>query len=440
MTARIVDPDMRRNHLGGAVIWASVGIVLLLWALVIPLQERVANTAAIWKSLANIGAFVGIVLYSWSVVLSARWRWTERLFGGLDRAYRWHHITGGVAFFFISLHPLFLTIRLAGLNPAKLSSLWIFGANWQLNFGLIALYAMLLTLPVTVFLRLRYQLFLWVHRILGLVFFAGFLHAFLDDHGNLAKSQLLWVYVFVFCIAAMYAFFYHTVFGKFFPRRYRYSVREVRKMGDSTVDIVLEPKGRLLNFTAGQFAFVSFVGHPISDEAHPYSMASPPRERDLRFIVKVLGDFTASLLALKPGTTAYVEGPHGGFSFRHARGTKQVWIAGGIGVTPFLSMAKALPTKGYSVDFYYCVLSAKEAYLDAEFQAIAKANPNFRVHTFCQDKQGFLTADILQKQHDCMRTEFLICGPPPMMHAIHDGLRAHGVTERHILFEDFGFR
>lgn len=438
MTARVM--NMRQSPIGAAVIWGSVGIVLLLWALVIPLGERVANTSAILKSGANIGAFVGTILYCWSVILSARWRWTEKLFGGLDKVYRWHHITGGIAFLMLALHPFFLTLRLAGINPAKLSSLWIFGSNWQVNFGIISLYAMALTLPATVFLRLRYQAFLWIHRVLGLVFFSGFLHAFLDDHGNLAKSPYLWTYMMAFCLTAIYAFLYHSVFGRFVPRRYRYTVSQVRKLGDSTVDIVLEPQGKMMNFMAGQFAFVSFVGHPISDEAHPYSMASPPQQKQLRFIVKVLGDFTASLLALKSGTTAYVEGPHGGFSFRSLPGAKQVWIAGGIGVTPFLSMAKALPKQGYSVDFYYCVVSSNEAYLDPEFQEVARNNPNFRIHIFCQDKEGFLNAEVLAKRHDCQRTDFLICGPPPMMHALHDGLRKAGVGEKRILFEDFGFR
>ncbi|MCC7543226.1 ferric reductase-like transmembrane domain-containing protein [bacterium] len=432
--------DMRRSPIGAAIIWGSVGMVLLLWALVVPLQGRVANSAVIWKSLANIGAFAGTILYSWSVILSARWRWVEKLFGGLDKVYHWHHITGGLSFLLLALHPFFLTIRLAGIRPDKLSSLWVLGSNWQLNFGIIALYAMLLILPATVFLRLRYQVFLWIHRILGLVFFSGFIHAFLASQGNLAKSQLLWWYVMVFCLLAVYAFFYHSILGRFVPGRFRYAVAQVRKHGDSTVDIILEPKGRLMNFMAGQFAFVSFVGHPISDEAHPYSMASSSQQRQLRFIVKVLGDFTASLLALKPGTTAYIEGPHGGFTFRHVRGSKQVWIAGGIGVTPFLAMAQALPSKRYSVDFYYCTPSSAEAYFMPEFQAIAKRNPNFRLHLFCQDKEGFLTADILSKQHDCQRTDFLICGPPPMMRAIHDGLRKQGVGEKHILYEDFGFR
>jgi len=417
----------------------SVGLVLLLWALVIPLADRVASTAAVWKSLANVAAFSGTILYCWAVVLSARWRWTDKLFGGLDRAYHWHHLTGGVSFLLLALHPLFLTIRMSGIDPNNLASLWIFGSNWQINFGLISIYSMALVLPATVFLRMRYQAFLWIHRILGLVFFTGFLHAFLAQ-GNMVKFLPLWLYMFAFCATAIYAFVYHTILGSILPGRFLYEVVQATQLGDSVIDIRLEPKGRLMQFIPGQFAFVGFTGHPLSNEAHPYSMASNPRDKQLRFVVKVLGDYTASLLALKPGTSAQVEGPHGGFSFRNVTARRQVWIAGGIGVTPFLAMAASLPKRGYHVDFYYCVVNEAEAHFDTDFQAVAARNPSFVPHLFCQDKKGFMNAQFLSKQCDLLRTDFLICGPPPMMHALHAGLTKLGVSDKHITYEDFGFR
>ncbi|MEI6481510.1 MAG: ferric reductase-like transmembrane domain-containing protein [Candidatus Saccharibacteria bacterium] len=437
MTSRITPQSSKK--IGPVAVWASVGFALFLWALVIPLNQRIISPAATWKSIANICAFSGTVLYAWSVVLSARWRWTEGIFGGLDKAYHWHHLTGGLSFLLLAMHPLFLTIMLLGVNPEKISSLWLLTSDWQKNFGIISLYSIALALPVTVFLRMRYQIFILVHRILGFVFFAGFLHAFMA-HGNISKSPVLWLYMAVVCLAAMYAFLYHSVLGRLLPRRYQYTVSRVDHLSDSVIDIRLEPKGKLLSFIPGQFAFVSFMGHPVNDESHPYSIASNPRTSQLRFVVKVLGDYTASLLALKAGTTAMIEGPHGGFSYKNVPARRQVWIAGGIGVTPFLSMAQSLPVNMYDIDFYYCVVNETEGHFDADFQAVARANPRFKAHLFCQDKAGFMNADFLAKSCDLLRTDFLICGPPPMMHAIHDGLIKLGVSDKHIHFEDFGFR
>lgn len=433
-------PGQPSMTLGPSLIAASVGLALILWGLSLPLTQRYASSAASLKSLANVAAFAGTVLYSWSVMLSARWRWTEQFFGGLDKVYKWHHITGGLAFLLLALHPLFLTIRtLIGNNPAKATSLWILSSNWQINWGIISLYALVIVLPLTVFLRMRYQLFIWVHRILGFVFFAGFLHAFMA-HGNIARYAPLYWYMLIVMGAAMVAFISHSIIAPFAKRGHRYSVAAVNKWSDSVIEIRLDPVGRFLKYVPGQFAYIRFLGHPVSDEAHPFSMASGPLEKQLRFVVKVLGDYTASILALQPGTTAIIDGPHGGFSYKYGRHRHQVWIAGGIGVTPFLAMARALPKRGYDVDFYYCVINEAEAHFRSEFEEVAELNPGFRLHVFCQDQQGFLNSDFLVKDSGVENKDIFICGPPPMMHALHDGLIKAGVRDKYIHFEDFTFK
>lgn len=425
--------------IGPALIYASVGFALLLWLLASPVGSRVENPAAAIKSLANISAFSGVVLYAWSILLSARLLVFDSWFGGLDKAYKWHHYTGGLGFFLLTLHPLFLSIR-ALMVGWPVSTLWVIGSNWQINFGIIPLYALAIFLPISIFLRVKYGLFIWLHRILGAVFFLGFLHAFMAT-GNMARFWPLWCYMFVVSAIAIAAFVYHSVLGVILPIRYRYLVSQVQDKGSGVTEITLTPSSqRLLPFVAGQFAYVSFASHPDGDEAHPFSMARQPRTKELRFVIKNLGDYTASVNQIKTGTKAWIEGPHGAFNFRTARKYRQVWVAGGIGVTPFLAMAEALPKRKYDVDFYYCVVTAKEACYEAEFAAIAKRNPAFKLKTFCQDKQGFIDADKLTKGVDVQATEFYICGPPPMMHALHKGLLAKGVPNKRIHFEDFSMR
>ncbi len=425
--------------IGPALIYASVGIGLLFWTMSTPIGLRIESASAILKSLANIAAFSGTILYAWSVFLASRFLFFDAWFGGLDKAYKWHHYTGGMGFFLLTLHPLFLSMR-ALTTGWPVSTLWLVGSNWQINFGIIPLYALAIFLPISIFLRVKYNLFIWLHRILGAVFFLGFLHAFMAT-GNMARFWPLWLYMFMISVIAIASFVYHSVLGAFLPIRYRYRVDAVRDKGLGVTEIILAPVGqRLLPFVAGQFAYVSFVSHPMGKEAHPFSMAHQPRTKNLRFIIKGLGDYTTAMNQVKVGTTAWVAGPHGGFSFRTGRKYRQVWVAGGIGVTPFLAMAEALPKRKYDVDLYYCVVTAKEAAFESEFKTIAKRNPAFKVIPFCQDKQGFIDANKLTKGVDIKATEFYICGPPPMMHALHKGLLAKGVPNKHIHFEDFSLR
>lgn len=436
----LVDEKVRpRSHaIGPALIWGTVGLSLILWVLASPVSSRIASEAATLKSLANIGAFVGTVLYSWSLVLSARWLWTDRLFHGLDKVYKWHHITGGLSFLFLTIHPLFLTARALRTAPQQAITLWTITSNWQINFGSIALYAMALLLLVTVFARLRHQAFVWIHSVLGAVFFFGFLHAVLA-HGNMSRYWPLNLYMVAVMLMAVYAFLYHSVFGLFLPSRYRYEVESVKQHGRDNVEIILTPKGRLMNFVPGQFAFVSFHGAPINPEAHPYSMASGFREKNLRFVVKALGDYSASLLALRPKTPALLEGPHGDFSYKNTANRHQVWIAGGIGVTPFLSMARSLGP-GYTIDFYYCVPTKADAFFEPELMQLSQSYPTFHLHTFCQDTQGFIDPACIHKECGIADQDFFLCGPPPMMKAMRAGLLKAGVPDKQIYFEDFSFK
>ena len=94
-------------------------------------------------------------------------------------------------------------------------------------------------------------------------------------------------------------------------------------------------------FVPGQFALI-YIEAKDGWHRHPFTIASAPAERILRVTVKALGDYTSRLRELlEPGMPAVVGGPHG--RFNHAKGAPdQVWIAGGVGIAPFLSWMRAL--------------------------------------------------------------------------------------------------
>ena len=100
------------------------------------------------------------------------------------------------------------------------------------------------------------------------------------------------------------------------------------------------PAGRPMAFLPGQFVFVDFHQDGISAETHPFSIASTPGQTTLEVVVRSLGDYTSRLMGLKPGAMARVEGPFGRFTYHRHRNRDQIWIAGGIGITPFMSMVQ----------------------------------------------------------------------------------------------------
>jgi predicted ferric reductase len=117
-----------------------------------------------------------------------------------------------------------------------------------------------------------------------------------------------------------------------------------------SVTVGLEPArrhdGHEFSFTAGQFAWILPGRTPFTPTYHPFSMSSSALRPRVEFTIKQVGDFTGSIRRLKLGDTVYVDGPHGSFTLERHPGMGFVFVAAGVGVTPFLSMLATLADQG----------------------------------------------------------------------------------------------
>ena len=95
--------------------------------------------------------------------------------------------------------------------------------------------------------------------------------------------------------------------------------------------------------TAGQFLNWRFLTGPGWTRAHPYSLSAAPDGRSLRITVKTLGDGSALVRSLRPGTRAIVEGPYGRLTERPRTRPRVAFIGAGVGITPLRALAEALP-------------------------------------------------------------------------------------------------
>ncbi|HSQ38712.1 MAG TPA: hypothetical protein VLM78_01015, partial [Anaerolineales bacterium] len=136
-----------------------------------------------------------------------------------------------------------------------------------------------------------------------------------------------------------------------------------------------------------------------------------------------------------------VEGAYGMFDHRTGGG-KQVWVAGGIGLTPFLSFLRDMNGLDKDVDFYYTVRHREEALFLDEIQAAAKKNPRLKVHIRFSAVDGSLTVDEIVKNTGGNITGYHVymCGPLPMIQAFERKFLEAGVPAKNIHFEEFNFR
>ena len=217
-------------------------------------------------------------------------------------------------------------------------------------------------------------------------------------HGALVSaafhaSTLLQVVYVAVGIIGIAAYAYRELLARFFIPAHAYTVSDVRRPNEATAEVSLDPVREPLAFVPGQFVVLSFGGVD-GWERHPFSVASAPSERRLEVSVKAAGDYTRDLVGrLKPGTPAKAVGPFGGFDYRRG-GPNQVWIAGGIGITPFMSWIRSLDGDfDRRVDFWYSVRRESDAlYLD-EIRAAGGKHPTLHPMVVETERDGLLTAE-----------------------------------------------
>jgi predicted ferric reductase len=284
-----------------------------------------------------------------------------------------------------------------------------------------------------------YERWRMLHRTTGLFVAAGFVHGVLDATPFHRAPILRWTYVVIGAVGlAFYAF--REVLARHFAALHDYEIDAVRPLGDEIVEISLRPLGRRFEFVPGQWAML-YVEGKSGWHRHPFTISSAPHELLVRVSVKALGDDTARAHLAEPGMPAVLGGPHGRFDHRRG-GPRQLWIAGGVGVTPFLSWVRAADHDGLppKVDFFYSN-SGAPPFAD-ELQAAAIRHRSLRLHLINTRAEGHLSSQrVLQSvDGDLRKLTVFMCGPTAMLRDFQRQLRAAGIPGGRIHREYFDWR
>jgi predicted ferric reductase len=280
-----------------------------------------------------------------------------------------------------------------------------------------------------------------LHRLTGLFVAAAFLHGLMDGSPFPKSPVLRWSYVVIGGIGLAF-YVYRELFARYLVSLHDYEVHDVNPVAEDVVEVSLRPIGRSMVFVPGQFAMI-YIEAKDGWHRHPFTIASAPAERLLRVTVKGLGDYTSRLRELiEPGMPAVVGGPHG--RFNHAKGTAdQIWVAGGVGIAPFLSWMRALddhPPPG-RVDLFYAFTGGPAPFAE-ELGEIGARRDDVRCHLVDSQVQGRLTVEEMLRvtRGPTDGLSVFMCGPEPMLRAFTKGLRAAGVRSGRIHREYFDWR
>lgn len=423
------------QHIGNLVIVALVILNIVVWLVFPPVYDGDPNFLR--RYAGEVIGSNNIVLMAIALFLSTRPKWAEKYFGGLDKMYMTHRHVATAAFLLIFVHVLTVPISTTGWRLGNYLGVIAFT-------GIVSIVLVTLSPRIPFLNRLTggdYENWKKLKRWIGIFFILGFFHSLTVDALD-ARIAITWT-MFFFILGTV-SYLYTEVFSGFFRKSLPYQVEAVKHPNGSTTEVTLRaqkipiPKQR-----AGQFLFVRFPEDKSLNESHPFTISSGPAEDVLRLTIKASGDFTRELFAkLKEGAKALIEGAYGMFDYKTG-GVKQIWIAGGIGVTPFLSFLRDMNGDvAHDIDFYYTVRHPEEALFLDEIKAADAKYPRLRTHIRFSATQGSLTIDTVVQNivGDIREYDVYLCGPWPMIQAFERKFLELGLPKKQIHFEEFNFR
>jgi len=377
---------------------------------------------------------VSILLMAWSNILSTRLRVIEKLFGGLDRVYLWHRWFGALAVGAMWLHTQTVDdvkgIAGAARRTAKAAE-ELAGTATNFLYALVAI-SLLRWIPMR-WWRLTHKLL-----IIPYVFACWHFYTATKPYAN-DSGWGRWFLAFM--LAGIAAWLYRVVWRDMLNRGKSHRVARIERVDDTLV-LDLEPFGRPLRFVAGQFAFLKF-SLPGMSEPHPFTIASSPSDGALRFMIRDLGDWTSRLgEVVRVGTHVRVEGPYGGLELEPPHGGGEVlWIAGGVGITPFIGAALTRqPDNAVVPHLFYCVRSRIDAPGLADLErAHVKGRIVLHLHASAEGSR-LTTADIAGTfgEGGLQGAHVVMCGPHSLVRAMRQAVRDLGA--RHVHVEAFDIR
>ena len=433
---RPIDARLKRRHVGPLAM-ASVGVVLYLawdW-----LRPGGVSTVYFVGEFAGVSA---VYLMSWSLVLATRLRWLEPIFGGLDRMYFWHKRVALWSMVLIVVHVLLTGRGSSGADAHQAAQLAQTGRALGVlsAVGLLALVAVSLA-RVSRILRLPYERWLLLHRLTGLLVLLALVHGWALDRILEASTPLKVIYVAIGAIGIAAYAYDELVLRRRAPAA-DYVVARVERPAPGVVDVTLAPNGATaLPVTGGQFVYLR-VGGSRAWREHPFSVAGTGADGSVRLTVRALGRDTRRFYAnLDVGLPATLSGPYGMFDHTLG-GSRQIWIAGGIGIAPFLGWLTHPDGPPSRVDLFYCAPTADDAPFLAELTAAAERVPDLRVHPVLTRSQGRLTAGDIQDSVGPIApdTHVFLCGPASMVASLMRGLHRLGLPRHYLHAEHFAFR
>jgi ferredoxin-NADP reductase/DMSO/TMAO reductase YedYZ heme-binding membrane subunit len=393
---------------------------------------------AIGRMAGLLAAYAMVVV----VVLVARFGPLERAVGQ-DRLVGWHRRLGPWPLYLLGVHAVFITVGYAraahdGLLHQLGQLVWTYPGILASTVGFALLVAAGVSSYRKARARMAYETWWSVHLYTYLALFLSFSHqvdtgaSFVGHPTARTWWTALWVGTLALVVVARIGL------PLWRSLRHRVRVVGVQPEGPATYSVLLE--GRRLDslpIAGGQFLQWRFLRRGLWWQAHPYSLSAAPTARHLRITVKALGDHSATLARLRPGTRVGIEGPYGAFTADTANGDRVLLVGAGVGITPIRALLQELPA-GTDVVVVLRGSHAGDLVLrDEVAEHVARRGGRLHELVGPRERLALDAAALAALVPDVAGRDVYVCGPDGFTALVLDAARAAGVPKSHLHHETF---
>ncbi len=427
---------------GGFILAVTLG----LWWQHGGLTQLLAGGMESMSALGQVSGLIAALAALGGLLLTSRPRWMERRYGqdSLLAAHRWFGIVTVIA---LVIHAVADTWAWgAATGGTIITGLVDLLANEAWMVAATASFVLFVTIGLTSWRRIRrripYESWYFIHTLGYLAVLLGFGHQLTLGSDFATDTLAFWWWSGLFVVTAI--LIGYSRIGDLltsWSRRFYVTAVSTEANGIGSVH-VSGPGLHRLQVASGQFFGVRALTRDLWWQVHPYSVSSAPTTAGMRFTVKALGDDSARLLQITPGTRVVLEGPYGVFTVEQAEGQPVVLVAGGVGIGPIRALLEDCGPHQTPVVIVR-VHDERDVAHRAELERMVAARDG-RLYVVAGPRRLFARNDpfapaaLRSLIPDLASRHVFVCGPTSLEHAVMSSARKAGVPARQIHHERFG--
>ena len=411
----------------------------------------VPSPGGLWERLSVLTGLLALSALVCAAVLPSRLRSLNRAFG-IESVIDLHRFLGIVSAALVFAH----LACVVAADPANLALLDLTAAPARAQAATISTMA-LVGLAVLAVLRnrarLSYELWKWSHVALAatVLGFAA-LHVWLLD--QLVRDAVIGTMFAVFALVLAFVFSHRWIWRPAFDPSTEFVVLDVRRENATVSTLVLEPRrhadrpAAAWAFAPGQFAWIR-LDRSVTAEEHPFTIASSAHAHATEFTIRHAGDFTRAIRRLPPGASVWVDGPHGAFTNEAGTAAGFVMIAGGVGITPMMSMVRTAAHRRDPRPYRLVVVASapQDLLFRAELAQLRQCLDLEVTEVLRRPVEGWsgptggidaeLLSVVLGSAFHPEDVDFFICGPPALVTDAMNALDVLGAAPDRVHTEQF---